>query len=144
MLEGKGSSKWKASEVNARIIPWTREVRSQNKRTIPLLLMKEGEQGTPWYVLSDDGKLAGVIQAGTHKLNYTGMIEAAENGHLSAEHIHIGFGAVGVGPVTGKGGNRKSSVNRRVKTRGLAVHMLLKVHNSSLVLTFLICSLTVL
>lgn len=73
--------------------------------TIPLLFMKEGEQGTPWYVLSDDGKLAGVIQASTHKLNDTWMIKPAENGHLSAKHIHIWLGAVGVGSVTEKHSN---------------------------------------
>lgn len=95
---------------------------SQNKRTIPLLFMKEGEQRAPWYVLSDDGKLAGIIQASTHKLNYTRMIELAENGHLSAKHIHIWFGAVGVGSITGNGRNRKSLANRWIKTRGLRAY----------------------
>jgi hypothetical protein len=57
--------------------------------TVPLLFMKEREQRTSRYVLSDHGKLAGIIQTSTHKLNYTGMVELAENGHLSAKHIHI-------------------------------------------------------
>lgn len=92
---------------------------NQNKRPIPFLLMKEGEQRTPWYVLSDNGKLAGIIQASAHKLNYTGMIELAENGHLSAKHIHIWLGAVGIGSITGNGSNRKFSVNRWIQTRGL-------------------------
>lgn len=69
-------------------------------RVIPLLLMEQGEERSPGDVLGDDGKLAGVIQAGSHELDDTGMVQSAENGNLTAEHVHIGFGAVGVGSVT--------------------------------------------
>lgn len=51
--------------------------------------MKEGEERASWYVLRDNGKLAGVLQAGSHKLNHTRVVELAEDGHLSAKHIHI-------------------------------------------------------
>lgn len=56
---------------------------------IPLLFVKEGEQGAAWNILCDNGKLAGVIQAGAHELNYTGVVELCEDGHLSAKHIHV-------------------------------------------------------
>ena len=88
------------------------DMQNDKSVTLPLLLMKQGEQGTPGYVLSDNGELAGVIQARTHKLDDTRVIEPAEDGHLSAKHIHIRLGAVGVGPVTGNDSKRKSSVFR--------------------------------
>lgn len=105
--------------------------------------MKETEQRTSWYILSDNGKLAGIVQAGSHKLNNTGMIELAQNGHLPAKHIYIWFGAVGVGSVTEKAatGNPHQQMDAN---KGLAIHMLLKGCNSTCMLRVFICILTVL
>lgn len=55
----------------------------------PLLLMQQGEQRASRDVLGNDGELTGVIQARSHKLDDTGVIEATEDGNLSAEHVHI-------------------------------------------------------
>lgn len=66
---------------------------------IPLLLVEQGEEGSSGDVLGDNGKLAGVLQAGPHQLDDTGVVQAAEDGNLPAEHVHIRLGAVGVGSV---------------------------------------------
>lgn len=62
--------------------------------------MEQGEEWSPRDVLGDNGKLAGVIQAGSHELDDAGMVQPAENGNLPAEHVHVRLGAVGVGSVT--------------------------------------------
>lgn len=68
-------------------------------RAVPLLLVEQGEERSPGDVLGDNGKLAGVIQAGSHELDDTGVVQAAQDGNLTAEHVHVGLGAVGVGSV---------------------------------------------
>lgn len=68
-------------------------------RAIPLLLVEQGEEGSPRDVLGDNGKLAGVIQAGSHELDDAGVVQSAEDGDLAAEHVHVRLGAVGVGSV---------------------------------------------
>lgn len=65
----------------------------------PLLLVQQGEQRASRDVLGDNGKLAGIVQTGSHKLDDTGVIEATEDGNLPAEHINIGLRAVCVGSV---------------------------------------------
>lgn len=62
--------------------------------------MEQGEERPPGDVLGDNGKLAGVVQAGSHKLDDTGVVQAAQDGNLAAEHVHVRLGAVGVGSVT--------------------------------------------
>lgn len=57
----------------------------------PLLLVQQGEQRASRDVLGDDGELTGVIQARAHKLDDAGVIEAAEDGNLSAEHVYVGL-----------------------------------------------------
>lgn len=66
-----------------------RTVRSVMYISSPLLLVQQGEQGASRHVLGDDGKLAGVVQTRSHKLDDTGVVELAEDGHLSAEHVYI-------------------------------------------------------
>lgn len=51
--------------------------------------MQQGEQRASRDVLGDNGELTGVIQARAYKLDDAGVIEAAEDGNLSAEHVHI-------------------------------------------------------
>lgn len=51
--------------------------------------MQQGKQGAPRDVLGDDCKLAWVIQARPDELDDAGVIEATEDGNLSAEHVHI-------------------------------------------------------
>lgn len=55
----------------------------------PLLLVQQGEQRASRDVLSDDGELTGVVQARPYKLDDARVVEAAEDGHLSAEHVHV-------------------------------------------------------
>lgn len=55
----------------------------------PLLLVQQGEQRASRDVLGDYGKLAGVVQTCPNKVNDTGVIEATEDGNLSAEHVHV-------------------------------------------------------
>lgn len=55
----------------------------------PLLLVQQGEQRATRDVLRDDGKLAGVVQTSPDKVDDTGVIEATEDGDLSAEHVHV-------------------------------------------------------
>lgn len=55
----------------------------------PLLLVQQGEERAPGDVLGDDGKLAGVIQTSPDKMDDTGVIEATEDGDLSAEHVYV-------------------------------------------------------
>lgn len=62
--------------------------------------MQQVEQGASGDVLGDDGKLAGIVQTRPHKVDDAGVVEAAEDGHLPAEHVHVGLGAVSVGSVT--------------------------------------------
>lgn len=66
---------------------------------IPLLFVEQGEERSPWDVLSDNSELAGVVQAGSHKLDDTWVVQAAEDGNFPAEHVHVRFGAVRVGSV---------------------------------------------
>lgn len=61
--------------------------------------MEQGEERPPRDVLGDNGKLAGVVQAGSHELDDTGVVQAAQDGNLAAEHVHVRLGAVGVGSV---------------------------------------------
>lgn len=56
---------------------------------LPLLLMQQGEQRAPRHILGHDGELAGVVQAGPHKLDDAGVIETTQDGHFSAEHVHV-------------------------------------------------------
>lgn len=65
----------------------------------PLLLVQQREQRASRDILGYDGKLAGVIQTCSHKLDDTGVIEAAKDGDLPAEHVHVWLGAVCVGSV---------------------------------------------
>lgn len=55
----------------------------------PLLLVQQREQRASRDILGYDGKLAGVIQTCSHKLDDTGVIEAAKDGDLPAEHVHV-------------------------------------------------------
>lgn len=55
----------------------------------PLLLVEEGEQGPAGHILGDDGELAGVVQTRPHELDDTRVVEAAEDGDLPAEHVHV-------------------------------------------------------
>lgn len=80
-------------------------------RAVPLLLVEQGEERSPRDVLGDNGKLAGVVQAGSHELDDTGVVQAAEDGNLPAEHVHVRLGAVGVGSVPGNHGKAKVSQN---------------------------------
>lgn len=61
--------------------------------------MQQGEERPAGDVLRDDGELAGVVQAGAHELDDTRVVQPAQDGHLAAEHVHVRFGAVGVGPI---------------------------------------------
>lgn len=72
---------------------------SETQQHWPLLLMQQREEWASRNVLSDNSKLAGVIQTRSHEMNDTGMIEAAQYGDFSAEHIHIWFRTVRVGSV---------------------------------------------
>lgn len=65
----------------------------------PLLLVQQGEEWPAGDVLRDNGELAGVVQAGTHKLDDTRVVQPAQDGHFTAEHVHVRFGAVGIGPI---------------------------------------------
>lgn len=65
----------------------------------PLLLVQQREEWAPGDVLGDDGKLAGVIQTSPDKMDDTGVIEATEDGHLSAEHVYVWLRAVCVGSI---------------------------------------------
>ena len=51
--------------------------------------MQQREQGSSGHILGHDGKLAGVVQTGPHELDDTGVVEATEDGDLSAEHVHV-------------------------------------------------------
>lgn len=62
--------------------------------------MQQGEQRASGDVLGDDGKLAGIVQTRPDKVDDAGVVEAAEDGHLPAEHVHVRLGAVRVGSVT--------------------------------------------
>lgn len=68
--------------------------------SLPFLFVQQSEQRASWDILGYNGKLARVIQTRPHKLDDTGVIEATEDGDLSAEHIYIWFGAVRIGPIT--------------------------------------------
>lgn len=61
--------------------------------------MQQREQGASGDVLGYDGKLAGVVQARPHELDDAGVVEATEDGDLSAEHVHVRLGAVRVGSI---------------------------------------------
>lgn len=61
--------------------------------------MQQSEQRASGDVLGHDGKLAGIIQTGPYKLDDAGVVEATQDGDFSAEHVHVGLGAVGVGSV---------------------------------------------
>lgn len=61
--------------------------------------MQQGEQRAARDVLRDNGKLARIVQTRSDKLDDAGVIEATEDGDLSAEHVHVRLGAVGVGSV---------------------------------------------
>lgn len=77
----------------------------------PLLLMQQGEQWASRDVLGNDGELTGVVQARPHKLDDTGVIEATEDGNLSAEHVYIRFWAVRVGSIAVEKTKNKKSHN---------------------------------
>lgn len=62
--------------------------------------MQQGEQWASRHILGNDGKLTGVVQTCSHKLDDTGMIEATEDGNLSAEHIYIWLWTVRVRSIT--------------------------------------------
>lgn len=51
--------------------------------------MQQGEQRAPGDVLGDDGKLARVVQTRPDKLDDAGVVEAAEDGDLPAEHVYV-------------------------------------------------------
>lgn len=57
--------------------------------SLPLLFVQQREQRASRDILGYDGKLAGVIQTRPHKLDDAGVIEATEDGDLSAEHVYI-------------------------------------------------------
>lgn len=59
------------------------------RESSPLLLVQQGEKGSPRDVLGHYGELAGVVQTRSHKVNDTGVVEATEDGHFSAEHVHV-------------------------------------------------------
>lgn len=61
--------------------------------------MQQWEQGASRDVLGYDGELARVVQTRAHKLDDARVVEAAEDGDLSAEHVHVRLWAVGVGTV---------------------------------------------
>ena len=65
----------------------------------PLLLVQQGEQRASRDVLGDNGELAGVVQTRPHKMDDTGVVEATEDGDLSAEHVHVWLGAARVGSI---------------------------------------------
>lgn len=70
---------------------WTLSIllRPVTHTSSPLLLVQQGEQRTSRDILGDDGKLAGVVQTGPNKVDDTGVVEATEDGNLSAEHVHV-------------------------------------------------------
>lgn len=55
----------------------------------PLLFVQQSEQRAPGDVLGDDGKLAGIVQTSPDKVDDAGVVEAAEDGDLPAEHVHV-------------------------------------------------------
>lgn len=55
----------------------------------PLLFVQQREQRAPGDVLGHDGKLAGVVQTRSDKVDDAGVVEAAEDGDLPAEHVHV-------------------------------------------------------
>lgn len=55
----------------------------------PLLFVQQSEQRAPRDVLGDDGKLAGIVQTRPDKVDDAGVVEAAEDGDLPAEHVHV-------------------------------------------------------
>lgn len=65
----------------------------------PLLLVQQREQRASRHVLGHDGELAGVVQTRAHKGDDTGVVEATEDGDLSAEHVHVRLRAVRVGSI---------------------------------------------
>lgn len=91
--------------------------------------MQQGEQGPPGDVLGDDCELAGVVQTRPHKLDDAGVVEAAEDGDLSAEHVHVGLGAVGVRSVAVKERKQKISFRRRWGRSLLSVRIPLYGHD---------------
>lgn len=56
---------------------------------LPLLFMQQSKQRASGDVLGHDGKLAGIIQTGPYKLDDAGVIEATQDGDLSAEHVYV-------------------------------------------------------
>lgn len=69
--------------------------------------MQQREERASGDVLGHDGKLAGIVQTGPHKLDDAGVIEAAQDGDFPAEHVHVRLGAVRVGSVPADPQQRK-------------------------------------
>ncbi len=55
----------------------------------PLLLVQQREQRASRDILGYNSELTGVVQTRPHKLDDAGVVEATEDGDLSAEHVHI-------------------------------------------------------
>lgn len=70
--------------------------------------MQQREQRASRDILGYNSKLAGVVQTGPHKLDDTGVVEATEDGDLSAEHVHVGLRAIRVGSIAESNSRNRS------------------------------------
>ena len=63
------------------------------------LFVDGAEQRPSRQKLGDNGELTRILQTSTQELDDVGTVERAEDGHFSAEHLHVALHEVGVGPV---------------------------------------------